>query len=37
MIKDKLNLFFNKHNNKITHCAYFLLHAIQIFLIIKLT
>jgi hypothetical protein len=36
MIKDKLNLFYFIHKDKIVHCAYFSLHAIQIFLIIKL-
>jgi len=37
LITDKLNLFFYEHKNKITHCVYFLLHALQIFLIIKLS
>lgn len=37
MIKDKLSLFCFIHKDKITHCVYFALHAIQIFLIVKLT
>jgi len=35
MIKDKLNLFYIIHKDKITHSIYFLLHAIQILLLIK--
>lgn len=37
MIKDKLHLFYLNYKDKITHVVYFALHAIQIYLIIKLT